>query len=216
MAIKLYVGDLDAVGLSNKYMLIILHKISVSKLSKVVIAIETCQVYLLPTYLPKCFCQRAFECNKYTYVWFAIKSIFEYSKISEIFSREWRQIVLILIPSRVICRHFQLEQINKDLFGAVVVAQLAEWSLPTPKVHGLNPDVYFPIVNCIEKTEIKNRCQEWPISWKNKLNQDSHRKTCVDFLKLAKPNVNKFHVDYLDYNKIDGGLKHFDWFKRWQ
>ena len=51
MAIKLYVGDLDAVGLSNKYMLIILHKISVSKLSKVVIAIETCQVYLLPTYL---------------------------------------------------------------------------------------------------------------------------------------------------------------------
>ena len=55
----------------------------------------------------------------------------------------------------VICRHFQLEQINKDLFGAVVVAQLAEWSLPTPKVHGLNPDVYFPIVNCIEKTEIK-------------------------------------------------------------
>ena len=47
-----------------------------------------------------------------------------------------------------------------------------------------------------------------------RLNQDSHRKTCVDFLKLAKPNVNKFHVDYLDYNKIDGGLKHFDWFKR--
>ena len=45
----------------------------------------------------------------------------------------------------------------------MVVAQLVEWSLPIPKVHGSNPvigKIYFErlfIVNCIEKTKIKKK-----------------------------------------------------------
>ena len=43
------------------------------------------------------------------------------------------------------------------------MAQLVEWSLPIPKVHGSNPvigKIYFErlfIVNCIEKTKIKKK-----------------------------------------------------------
>ena len=40
---------------------------------------------------------------------------------------------------------------------AVVVAQLMEWSLPTPEIRGLNPDICKILpTNCIiEKTKIK-------------------------------------------------------------
>ena len=42
-------------------------------------------------------------------------------------------------------------------FGAVVVAQLVERSLPTPEIRGLNPDIGKKIsTNCtIEKMKIK-------------------------------------------------------------
>ena len=41
--------------------------------------------------------------------------------------------------------------------GAVVVAQLVERSLPTPEIHGSNPDIgEISSTNCtIEKTNIK-------------------------------------------------------------
>ena len=43
--------------------------------------------------------------------------------------------------------------------GAVVVAQLVEWLLPTLEVQGLNPVIgeLFVNVNCIEKTKIKKK-----------------------------------------------------------
>ena len=50
---------------------------------------------------------------------------------------------------------------QKIFLRVVVVAQLVERSLPTPKVHGLNPVIgklfieHLFTVNCIEKTEIK-------------------------------------------------------------
>ena len=47
---------------------------------------------------------------------------------------------------------------------AVVVAQLAEWLLPTPEFHGLNPiignffkNTYLLTVNCTGKTKIKKK-----------------------------------------------------------
>ena len=47
---------------------------------------------------------------------------------------------------------------NNNIVVAVVVAQLVEQSLPTPKVHGSNPVIgkilYLHYVNCIEKTKI--------------------------------------------------------------
>ena len=49
-------------------------------------------------------------------------------------------------------------------FLAVVVAQLAEWSLPTPEIRGLNPDITNEIlrsylsVNCYpDKTKINKK-----------------------------------------------------------
>ena len=47
----------------------------------------------------------------------------------------------------------------------MVVAQLVEWSLPAPEVHGSNPvmskllsNIYIlSIVNCIEETKIKEK-----------------------------------------------------------
>ena len=48
--------------------------------------------------------------------------------------------------------------------GAVVEAQLAEWSLPTPEIRGSNPNISNEIfrtylsVNCYpEKTELKKK-----------------------------------------------------------
>ena len=54
---------------------------------------------------------------------------------------------------------------NKDdITGAVVVAQLTEWSLPTPEIRSSNPDIGNEIfqtylsVNCYsEKTKIKKK-----------------------------------------------------------
>ena len=42
------------------------------------------------------------------------------------------------------------------------MAQLVEWSLPTPEVHGLNPvideqNIHIIIINCIKKTKIKKK-----------------------------------------------------------
>ena len=41
----------------------------------------------------------------------------------------------------------------------MVVAQLVEWSIPTPEIHGLNPDIGKILsTNCtIEKTKIKKK-----------------------------------------------------------
>ena len=44
---------------------------------------------------------------------------------------------------------------SKTKNWAVVVAQLAEWSLPTPEDCYSNPDISKLTVNCIEKTKIK-------------------------------------------------------------
>ena len=38
---------------------------------------------------------------------------------------------------------------NNQLKWEVVVAQLVEWSFPTPEIRGSNP-----VINCIEKAEI--------------------------------------------------------------
>ena len=50
----------------------------------------------------------------------------------------------------------------KSFWGAVVVAQLVEHSLPIPEVRGSNPVIeknYIELfnVNCIEKTKIKKK-----------------------------------------------------------
>ena len=54
----------------------------------------------------------------------------------------------------------------------MVVAQLVERLLPTPEVFNLNPVIAQLLnrpftcilsVNCIEKTKMKKRSQEWPI-----------------------------------------------------
>ena len=50
----------------------------------------------------------------------------------------------------------------------VVMAQFVEQSFPIPEVCGLNPVIHKNLcrtftVNCIEKTKIKKRGQEWPI-----------------------------------------------------
>ena len=59
--------------------------------------------------------------------------------------------------------HFNFA-INKCEPGAVVLAQLVEWSLPIPEVCILNPVIgnnlyieHLFTVNCIEKTKIKNK-----------------------------------------------------------
>ena len=42
------------------------------------------------------------------------------------------------------------DQSNNGSFGAVVVAQLVEWSLPTLEIRGSNPNIgkfYLPIVH---------------------------------------------------------------------
>ena len=53
---------------------------------------------------------------------------------------------------------------------AVVVAQLVEWSLLTPKIRGSNPAIgqvlytkFLPIAINVEKTKIKKIDREWPI-----------------------------------------------------
>ena len=51
---------------------------------------------------------------------------------------------------------------------ALVVAQLVEWSLPTPNVRSSNPVIcknlkWIFAVNCIEKMKIKKKGREWPI-----------------------------------------------------
>ena len=51
----------------------------------------------------------------------------------------------------------------------MVVAQLKEWSLPTPEVRGSNPVINKILIehlctgNGMEKTKLKKRGQEWPI-----------------------------------------------------
>ena len=53
-------------------------------------------------------------------------------------------------------------------YGAVVVAQLVERSLPIPEVHSSNPVIgkiyieHLFTINCIEKTKINKRGREWP------------------------------------------------------
>ena len=56
----------------------------------------------------------------------------------------------------------------KDLMGSVV-AQLVEWSPPTPEICVLNPVIgktfieHLFTVNCVEKTKIKkNEAGNWP------------------------------------------------------
>ena len=49
------------------------------------------------------------------------------------------------------------DQSNNCSFGAVVVAQLVEQSLPTPEISGSNPNIgkfYLPIVHRNRKEEI--------------------------------------------------------------
>ena len=57
--------------------------------------------------------------------------------------------------------------IKSSILRAVVVAQLAEWSLPIPEVRGSNPVIdkllYCTFtINCIDKTKIHERGREWP------------------------------------------------------
>ena len=53
-------------------------------------------------------------------------------------------------------------------FGALVAAQLAEWSLPKPEVRGSNPDIskillWTKILVTVEKTKIMKKGRERPI-----------------------------------------------------
>ena len=48
---------------------------------------------------------------------------------------------------------------NRASFGALVVAQLVERLLPTPEIHGLNPNIIkiLSTNSTIEKTKIKKK-----------------------------------------------------------
>ena len=53
---------------------------------------------------------------------------------------------------------------QKKFAGAVVVAQLVEWSLPTPKVRSLNPVIGKLHIAYILSTVLKRKKgREWPI-----------------------------------------------------
>ena len=57
---------------------------------------------------------------------------------------------------------FNINMLTLEVKRAVVVAQLVEWLLPIPEVHGSNPVIgkifqHLFTVNCIEKTKIKKK-----------------------------------------------------------
>ena len=55
--------------------------------------------------------------------------------------------------------------------SAVVMAWLVEWLLPTsdtwgPRFESIDRQtLYYPYINCIEKTKIKNKRLDWPIKF---------------------------------------------------
>ena len=61
---------------------------------------------------------------------------------------------------------------------AVVVAQLVEWSLPTPEIPGLNPNMgkfHLPIVHLNRKYENKEKEAKYGPSLKNYRNEKIQR-----------------------------------------
>ena len=74
---------------------------------------------------------------------------------------------------------------------AVVVAQLAEWSLPTPEIRGSNPDISnknFKSVNCYpEKSKIKKKRPG--MAQFNKKFKDNFSQFCRSLKKAHYVNV---------------------------
>ena len=54
------------------------------------------------------------------------------------------------------CQHKKRDDSSLSSLTQMIMAQLAEWSLPTLEIRGSNPVIVILItVNCIEKTKIK-------------------------------------------------------------
>ena len=59
-------------------------------------------------------------------------------------------------------RHTHYNNINNNISWPVVVAQLEEWSLPTPEIRGSNPviskfDLLSTVLKCVENTKIRKK-----------------------------------------------------------
>ena len=85
------------------------------------------------------------------------KSFISYSTNLVLVSGKLVQQQKVLLPGTKLGKYLPLN-------GAVVVAQLVEWSLPTPEICGSNPDIDKILsTNCRKDENKERRGREWPI-----------------------------------------------------
>ena len=99
--------------------------------------------------------------------------------------------------------------------GAVVVAQLAERSLPTPVIWGLNPNIgKILCTNCTFKKKRwkqRNRGREWPIFKKRIISSNLLNSVALIDRTVNKASYEAFGISITCSNGIDLSLYGFTW-----